>query len=267
MKLNLLTVLFNQSYSKILNLDSFDFDVNRRYENDHVNCKNDDIPGINSQDFECEMVNQHRICSTMCKDGKRTQFKCDCNRQVKIITIFDIDSCHWKTIIDAPCSQAPSPPIMNDLDTQSFFPEKVKPDGEHQLQPGHWTEAQALKMLHELSTSQNNAPEVPEIMELSEVAPEKIHHDEDIELEDQSESDNRTEASNVEERHDASSVGYDSTNTANSHVPYCTKLNQPWNCSNSNLIRYFHSQVALTVLTLNSDHCVFDHVKAIQCSK
>ena len=126
MKINIfVAAFFNTRYCTILNLDDFDFDVNNKYEQNHTNCNNYELEIMNL-DLQCEIINQHKVCSTTCNGGKRNQFKCDCNRQVKVITIFDINACHWKPVIDTPCPQTQPPTILNNLNIDASAREKIE---------------------------------------------------------------------------------------------------------------------------------------------
>ena len=76
------------------------------------------------------MVNQHKTCSTLCKGEQQIQFKCDCNRKVKIITISDIDACHWKTVMNAPCIEIKNISLSTTDDliliTSTLSPEEIE---------------------------------------------------------------------------------------------------------------------------------------------
>ena len=98
-----------------LALDGIGLDITDQYENEHVHCAQNDIPthldnGIDiiNANLQCRTLSQHTVCSTQCENEKRIEFECECWKRIGIITMFDIDSCQWKTILDAPCSQTQS---------------------------------------------------------------------------------------------------------------------------------------------------------------
>ena len=95
-----------------MELDELKLEVSHKYEHNHVYCEQSDIPNrldngidIINEDLQCELLSQHTVCATTCKNQKKVEFECDCNKKFMVITLFDKNACHWKTIMDVPCPQ------------------------------------------------------------------------------------------------------------------------------------------------------------------
>ena len=118
MKLAIFALAFVKVSScfKTMELDELKLEVSHKYEHDHVYCMQNDIPNrldngpeIITEDLHCEVLSQHTVCATTCEDVKKVEFECDCNKKFMVITLFDKNACHWKTIMDVPCPQTQLP--------------------------------------------------------------------------------------------------------------------------------------------------------------
>ena len=206
-----------QAYQSIktLSLDGMSTTVQRA---DHTHCNQSQIPNelengikIMDDDLQCEILNQHSVCSTTCEQDKRIEFECHCNREFMFIVLYDINACHWKTIIDAPCFEDQTLPMLNDVTLH----EDNSPN------------------LEAIESEMNDYREIP----YERLEPE-YEDTFDIEFEDQSQPEIENQVSATKSDDGDSTKLYETiSDTTERHIPTCMTLDKTWNCSNSNLIR------------------------------
>ena len=196
-----------------LSLDGIKTTVSK---NDHIHCDQSTIPnelenGMITEDLECEILNQHTVCSTTCQNAKRVEFECNCNRQFMSIVFFDINSCYWKTITDAPCPDEYSNPS-----TQMLYDVSLHEDNSTPM----------------LETIEPNTDDDYKIYSERIEADLEINYDDGIEYKPQTENETESHVDDSTKLYNSKSI------STERHIPTCTTLDKPWNCSNANLIRY-----------------------------
>ena len=200
MKLIFFAVLIDQSKS----FDSMEVNnnvtISNKWEQNHVHCKQIDI--TNQLNLECKLLDQHTVCFTKCQHEKRIEFECNCNRLFKGINFYDINSCRWRTIMNAPC-----------VETQNEAArDYIRIDPSTSLADEN-NENQSLLMMHDISMSQANS-----------------FVSRDAQYDYQSEPDHGIDID----------IGATTSEDDERHFFYiCSELDNSWKCSNANFKRFY----------------------------
>ena len=229
------------------------FNVASKYENNHSYCDKNDIPnqfgnriGILNRDLQCEMLNQHTVCSTACKDERKIEFECNCNRQVMTITVFDKTACHWKTLMDVQCTEnklEDSPMINHHIsDTNNSFSEDLNSQNETFSQPSAEVETPGSF----INDFVNDFVNENTFLEVAEVSSETTELDYDISYD--IDFDEHTQSDSIIESNTNSNRPEANNEITGRHIPTCTTLEEAWNCSNKNLARYTPSSLVQTLI-------------------